>query len=47
MIGPYTDFIDELENGIESVLLGGVDPETALATAQQNVTTSLERYAQD
>jgi sn-glycerol 3-phosphate transport system substrate-binding protein len=47
LIGPYIDFTDQVQDGIESVLLGGVDVETALSTAEQNVTTSLERYAQE
>jgi sn-glycerol 3-phosphate transport system substrate-binding protein len=47
LIGPYPDFVDELENAIEQVLLGGADVSTALAGAQDNITRSLERYAQE
>jgi len=47
LIGPYIDFADEVQGGIESVLLGGADVESALSTAEQNVTSSLERYAQE
>jgi sn-glycerol 3-phosphate transport system substrate-binding protein len=45
LIGPYTDFTDDLENAIEGVLLSGEDVEGALSTAQDEVTQSLERYA--
>jgi sn-glycerol 3-phosphate transport system substrate-binding protein len=45
LIGPYTDFTDNLENAIEGVLLSGDDVESALTTAQDEVTQSLERYA--
>jgi len=45
LIGPYTDFTDHLENAIEGVLLSGADVEEALASAQDEVTASLERYA--
>ena len=45
MIGPYTDFTDDLENAIEGALLSGADVEEALASAQDEVTQSLERYA--
>jgi sn-glycerol 3-phosphate transport system substrate-binding protein len=47
LIGPYIDFNDDLQAGIESVLLGGADPATALSTAQDSVTDSLERFAQE
>ncbi len=47
LIGPYTDFTDNLENAIEGVLLSGDDVESALTTAQDEVTQSLERYAGD
>jgi sn-glycerol 3-phosphate transport system substrate-binding protein len=47
LIGPYIDFADEVQSGIESVLLAGAAPDAALSTAEQNVTASLERYAQD
>jgi sn-glycerol 3-phosphate transport system substrate-binding protein len=45
LIGPYTDFTDNVENAIEGVLLSGDDVESALTTAQDEVTQSLERYA--
>jgi sn-glycerol 3-phosphate transport system substrate-binding protein len=45
LIGPYTDFTDNLENAIEGVLLSGDDVNSALTTAQDEVTQSLERYA--
>ncbi len=44
LIGPYIDYVDELEQAVEAVLLDGADVESSLATAQQNVTESLERY---
>jgi sn-glycerol 3-phosphate transport system substrate-binding protein len=46
LIGPYPDFVDQLENAIESVLLAGTDESGALASAQASVTESLQRYAQ-
>jgi sn-glycerol 3-phosphate transport system substrate-binding protein len=45
LIGPYTDFTDDLENAIEGVLLSGDNGDEALASAQDEVTQSLERYA--
>jgi sn-glycerol 3-phosphate transport system substrate-binding protein len=45
LIGPYTDFTDDLEKAIEGVLLSGADVDKALASAQDEVTASLERYA--
>jgi sn-glycerol 3-phosphate transport system substrate-binding protein len=45
LIGPYTDFTDHLQNAIEGVLLSGADVEEALASAQDEVTASLDRYA--
>ncbi len=47
LIGPYPDFIDEVENAVESVLLSDTDIPTALGDAQAKVTESLERYAGD
>jgi sn-glycerol 3-phosphate transport system substrate-binding protein len=44
LIGPYPDYIDEVQRAIEAVLLDGADVGSALATAQENVTESLERY---
>jgi sn-glycerol 3-phosphate transport system substrate-binding protein len=47
LIGPYPDFTAGLERAVESVLFQDEDPATALADAQAQVTTSLERYAED
>jgi hypothetical protein len=47
LIGPYVDFADLVQNGIESILLSGADVDTTLSTAQDEVTESLERYAQE
>ena len=47
LIGPYPDFVAELQTAIESVLLGGADVESALASAQDEVTASLERYSRE
>ena len=47
LIGPFTDFQEDLENAIESVLLSGADVDSALASAQDEVTQSLQRYADD
>jgi sn-glycerol 3-phosphate transport system substrate-binding protein len=47
LIGPYIDFADLVQNGIESILLSGADVDTTLSTAQDEVTESLERYAQE
>jgi sn-glycerol 3-phosphate transport system substrate-binding protein len=44
LIGPYLDYVDELEQAVEAVLLDGADIGSSLATAEQNVTESLERY---
>jgi sn-glycerol 3-phosphate transport system substrate-binding protein len=45
LIGPYPDFVDELQGAIEAVLLNDADIGPALASAQDEVTESLERYA--
>jgi sn-glycerol 3-phosphate transport system substrate-binding protein len=47
LIGPFTDFTDDLENAIEGVLLSGADVDSALTSAQDEVTQSLQRYAGD
>jgi sn-glycerol 3-phosphate transport system substrate-binding protein len=47
LIGPYPDFVDEVEAAIEGVLLDGQDPTTALARAEAGVTASLQRYGQE
>jgi sn-glycerol 3-phosphate transport system substrate-binding protein len=44
LIGPYPDYVDALENAVESILLNGADIDSALATAQAEVTEALERY---
>jgi sn-glycerol 3-phosphate transport system substrate-binding protein len=44
LIGPFSDFNDTVEAAIEGVLLDGADPAEALASAQDEVTDSLERY---
>ena len=45
LIGPYPDFVDALQGAIEAVLLNDADIASSLATAQDEVTASLERYA--
>jgi sn-glycerol 3-phosphate transport system substrate-binding protein len=45
LIGPYPDFTTELQDAIEAVLLNDADIGSSLATAEANVTASLERYA--
>ena len=45
LIGPYPDFVDALQGAIEAVLLNDADIASSLATAQEEVTGSLERYA--
>jgi sn-glycerol 3-phosphate transport system substrate-binding protein len=45
LIGPYPDFVVELQGAIEAVLLNDADIDSSLATAQQAVTESLDRYA--
>jgi sn-glycerol 3-phosphate transport system substrate-binding protein len=45
LIGPYVDFVDALQGAIEPVLLNDADIGSSLATAQDEVTQSLERYA--
>jgi sn-glycerol 3-phosphate transport system substrate-binding protein len=45
LIGPYTDFSDDVEAAMEAVLFDNADIGSALATAQESVTESLERYA--
>ncbi len=47
LIGPYPDFSAELQNAIEAVLLSDADIASSLATAEDRVTASLERYAQE
>jgi sn-glycerol 3-phosphate transport system substrate-binding protein len=44
LIGPYSDFIDEVSAALEAALLSGSDAESTLGSAQGAVTESLERY---
>jgi sn-glycerol 3-phosphate transport system substrate-binding protein len=44
LIGPYPDFNDDLERAMESAVLDGADPESALAGADDDITAALERY---
>lgn len=44
VMGPYIDFTNEFESALESVFLAGGDIDSALETAQQNVTAALQRY---
>jgi sn-glycerol 3-phosphate transport system substrate-binding protein len=46
LIGPYPDFTLQLQTAIESVLLSDADVSSSLGAAQDEVTASLERYAQ-
>jgi sn-glycerol 3-phosphate transport system substrate-binding protein len=45
LIGPYEEYIDILESAAESVLIDDADVDSALADAQAEVTSELERYA--
>jgi sn-glycerol 3-phosphate transport system substrate-binding protein len=47
LIGPYTDFSDNLESAMEAVLFDNADIESSLADAQTKVTESLQRYGAD
>jgi sn-glycerol 3-phosphate transport system substrate-binding protein len=44
LIGPYPDFIDDIQGAIEAVLLNGADVHDTLSEAQKQVTESLQRY---
>jgi sn-glycerol 3-phosphate transport system substrate-binding protein len=44
LIGPYIDFADATEAAMEAVLFDDADVADALASAQEEVTASLERY---
>jgi sn-glycerol 3-phosphate transport system substrate-binding protein len=44
LIGSYPDYIDAVQQAMEGILLDGQDVDSALATAQDTVTESLERY---
>jgi sn-glycerol 3-phosphate transport system substrate-binding protein len=45
LIGPYVDFTDTVERMFEAVMLDGADIDDSLRSAQEDVTTSLERYS--
>jgi sn-glycerol 3-phosphate transport system substrate-binding protein len=45
LIGPYTEFTDDLENAVESALIGGSDADSALSDAEERFTGELLRYA--
>jgi sn-glycerol 3-phosphate transport system substrate-binding protein len=45
LMGPYSDFTNIVEDGMEAVLIEGADVDSSLAGAQDDVTESLERYA--
>jgi len=47
LIGPYPDEKSELEQAMEAILLDGADVDSTLAAAQDNLTESLQRYAED
>jgi sn-glycerol 3-phosphate transport system substrate-binding protein len=47
LIGPYPDFSAGLQGALEAVLLNDADIASSLVAAQDEVTASLERYAQD
>jgi hypothetical protein len=44
LIGPYSDYIDAVQQALEGILLDGRDIDGALSSAQDEVTESLERY---
>jgi sn-glycerol 3-phosphate transport system substrate-binding protein len=44
VMGPYIDFSNEFESVLESVFLADGDVDSALETAEENVTAALERY---
>jgi sn-glycerol 3-phosphate transport system substrate-binding protein len=45
LIGPFSDEKAELEGAMEAILLDGADVDATLATAEENLTESLQRYA--
>ena len=45
LIGPYTEFRDALRKSIESITLGGVDPASAITSAQNDATKAIKNYA--
>jgi ABC-type glycerol-3-phosphate transport system substrate-binding protein len=47
LIGPYVDFSEDLQRSLEAIMLDGADIDSSLSSAQDEVTTSLERYAGD
>lgn len=44
LIGPYDEFREAIENGLDSVIFGEASPEEALAAAQQAVDAAIQRY---
>jgi hypothetical protein len=44
LIGPYVDESNAIEDALDGVLFDGQDVGSALSTAQETVTESLERY---
>jgi sn-glycerol 3-phosphate transport system substrate-binding protein len=47
LIGPYDDFSEDVQSSLEGIMLDGADIDSSLQSAQDDVTTSLERYAGD
>jgi sn-glycerol 3-phosphate transport system substrate-binding protein len=45
LIGPYDDFSESLQGALEGIMLDGADIDSSLQSAEEDVTTSLERYA--
>jgi sn-glycerol 3-phosphate transport system substrate-binding protein len=43
-MGPYIDFTEEFQGALEGVFLTGEDIDSALETAEENVTSALDRY---
>lgn len=44
LIGPYDEFREALENGMDSIFFGEASPAEALAAAQQAVDAAIQRY---
>ncbi len=44
LIGPYPDYDTAVQGALEDILLNGADIESSLASAQDDLTASLERY---
>jgi sn-glycerol 3-phosphate transport system substrate-binding protein len=47
LIGPYDDFSEDVQSSLEGIMLDGADVDSSLQSAQDDVTTSLQRYAGD